>query len=139
MTILCRPHLHNELIKLKNELLTLISSLQPEFDWTADTIGVVDSSYFWGYIITQIPGGFLAARLPANRVFGTAIAISAALNILLPGSAYIHPGAFVIIRIFQGFAEVSFSILSVEDRLVVRDRSSTIVENGTEWDPADRS
>lgn len=49
----------------------------------------------------------LAAKLPANRVFGTAIAISAALNILLPGSAYIHPGAFVIIRIFQGFAEVN--------------------------------
>ena len=94
-------------IKTKTSLTLHFSNLtQPEFDWTADTIGVVDSSYFWGYIITQIPGGFLAARLPANRVFGTAIAISAALNILLPGSAYIHPGAFVIIRIFQGFAEV---------------------------------
>jgi len=77
----------------------------PEFDWTSETVGVVDSSYFWGYIITQVPGGFLAAKYPANRVFGTAIALSAALNILLPSAAYIHPGAFVIIRIFQGFAE----------------------------------
>ena len=39
----------------------------PEFDWTPETIGVVDSSFFWGYLITQIPGGFLAARYPANR------------------------------------------------------------------------
>lgn len=39
----------------------------PEFDWTPETIGVVDSSFFWGYLVTQIPGGFLAARYPANR------------------------------------------------------------------------
>lgn len=41
--------------------------LQKEFDWTPETIGVVDSSFFWGYIVTQIPGGFLAAKYPANR------------------------------------------------------------------------
>lgn len=39
----------------------------PEFSWTPETIGIVDSSFFWGYIITQIPGGYLASKLPATR------------------------------------------------------------------------
>ena len=76
-----------------------------EFDWTPETIGVVDSSFFWGYILTQIPGGFLAARYPANRVFGTAIATSAFLNLLLPGAAKLHFTAVMFVRILQGLVE----------------------------------
>lgn len=76
-----------------------------EFDWTPETIGVVDSSFFWGYILTQIPGGFLAARYPANRVFGTAIATSAFLNMLLPGAAKLHFTAVMFVRILQGLVE----------------------------------
>ena len=34
----------------------------PEFSWTPETVGWVDSSFFYGYIVTQIPGGFLAAK-----------------------------------------------------------------------------
>ncbi|KAH7641862.1 vesicular glutamate transporter 2.2-like [Dermatophagoides farinae] len=77
----------------------------PEFDWTPETIGVVDSSFFWGYLVTQIPGGFLAARYPANRVFGTAIAVSAFLNMLLPCAAKMHPGYVMFVRILQGLVE----------------------------------
>lgn len=39
----------------------------PEFDWAPETIGVVDSSFFWGYLITQVPGGFLASKYAANK------------------------------------------------------------------------
>ncbi|KPM07782.1 vesicular glutamate transporter 3-like protein [Sarcoptes scabiei] len=85
--------------------LRMPSAFGPEFDWTPETIGVVDSSFFWGYLVTQIPGGFLAARYPANRVFGTAIAASAFLNMLLPGAAKMHPGYVMFVRILQGLVE----------------------------------
>ncbi|CAL1279418.1 unnamed protein product [Larinioides sclopetarius] len=77
----------------------------PEFDWQPETIGIIDSSFFWGYLVTQIPGGFLAAKYPANRVFGTAIAVSAFLNMLLPGAAKIHPVVVILVRILQGLVE----------------------------------
>ncbi|KFM74865.1 Vesicular glutamate transporter 1, partial [Stegodyphus mimosarum] len=77
----------------------------PEFNWSSNTIGVVDSSFFWGYLITQIPGGFLAAKYPANRIFGTAIATSAFLNLLIPKSAQIHESLVIIVRVLQGLVE----------------------------------
>jgi MFS transporter, ACS family, solute carrier family 17 (sodium-dependent inorganic phosphate cotransporter), member 6/7/8 len=66
----------------------------------------VDSSFFWGYLITQVPGGFLASIYPANRIFGTAIACSAFLNLFLPG-AFEFPGIIIIIRVMQGLVEAS--------------------------------
>nr|CAG4646208.1 EOG090X04X8 [Macrothrix elegans] len=77
----------------------------PEFDWAPETIGVVDSSFFWGYLITQVPGGFLASKYAANKVFGSAIAVSAFLNMLLPGAAKIHPVVVIMVRILQGLVE----------------------------------
>lgn len=68
---------------------------------------MVDSSFFWGYIVTQIPGGFLAARFPANRVFGSAIATSALLNMLLPIAAKAGFQYVMLLRILQGLVEVS--------------------------------
>lgn len=44
----------------------ILSLQQAEFDWDKGTIGIVDSSYFVGYFITQVPGGFLAAKYRAN-------------------------------------------------------------------------
>ncbi|XP_070199239.1 vesicular glutamate transporter 1-like [Littorina saxatilis] len=78
---------------------------EPEFSWTPETIGVVDSSFFWGYIITQIPGGYLASRLPANRLFGLAIGISSFLNLLLPGAADVHYMMVISVRVLQGLVE----------------------------------
>ncbi|CAN7998991.1 unnamed protein product [Ixodes hexagonus] len=77
-------------------------TMQAEFDWSPETIGVIDSSFFWGYLITQVPGGFLAAKYPANRVFGTAIAVSASLNMLIPGAAKIGFSMVMVVRILQG-------------------------------------
>lgn len=71
----------------------------------------MDSSFFWGYIVTQIPGGFLAARYPANRVFGSAIATSAFLNMLLPIAAKAGFQYVMLLRILQGLVEVSREVI----------------------------
>ncbi|CAM1325282.1 SLC17A6 (predicted) [Pycnogonum litorale] len=40
------------------------------FDWNSTTQGLILSSFYWGYIITQIPGGLLASR------YGTKICLT---------------------------------------------------------------
>jgi ACS family sodium-dependent inorganic phosphate cotransporter-like MFS transporter 6/7/8 len=76
-----------------------------EFHWSPETIGYVDASFFWGYIITQLPGGFLASRFPANRLFGTAIFISSCLNMLIPAATELDPVAVIFVRVIQGLVE----------------------------------
>ncbi|XP_023335696.1 vesicular glutamate transporter 1 isoform X2 [Eurytemora carolleeae] len=76
-----------------------------EFHWSPETIGYVDASFFWGYIITQLPGGFLASRFPANRLFGTAIFLSSCLNLLIPAATMLDPKALILVRVLQGLVE----------------------------------
>lgn len=76
------------------------------FNWTVEVESSIDSSYFAGYLITQVPGGFLASMYPANRIFGAAIAASAIFNMAIPGAMSIGPTAVVLLKIAQGFVEV---------------------------------
>ncbi|CAH8473098.1 unnamed protein product [Schistosoma bovis] len=78
---------------------------KPDFYWTAGQRGFVDSSFFYGYLITQIPGGVIAAKFPANRLFGIAVGGSAFLNLLLPAACKIHFGLVMTIRMLQGLVE----------------------------------
>ncbi|KAL7982502.1 hypothetical protein Chor_010100 [Crotalus horridus] len=39
-----------------------------QFSWDPEIVGLIHGSFFWGYIVTQIPGGFIANKLAANRI-----------------------------------------------------------------------
>lgn len=99
-------------ILLSNPILYYIRLCQPlKLNWSVSAEMAVDSSFFYGYLITQIPGGFLASVFPANRIFGTAIAVSAFLNLSVPGAMSLD-NVFVlcIIRVLQGLVEVSSNL-----------------------------
>ena len=32
----------------------MIDSHMPEFEWTPETVGFVDASFFWGYLLSQV-------------------------------------------------------------------------------------
>ncbi|KAK2511521.1 hypothetical protein Q9966_016617 [Columba livia] len=77
-----------------------------QFNWDPETVGLIHGSFFWGYIVTQIPGGFIAQRFAANRVFGVAIVSTSVLNMLLPTAARTHVGCVIGVRVLQGLVEV---------------------------------
>ncbi|XP_030745507.1 vesicular glutamate transporter 1 [Sitophilus oryzae] len=68
------------------------------------TVSAVESAIFWGYFVTQIPGGLIAAAYPANKLFGVAIGSSCILNIFIP-SLYDNPTGLIIIKVLQGLVE----------------------------------
>ena len=72
------------------------------FNWTPETIGFVDASFFWGYIVTQIPGGFLAARFSPTKLFGAAIFSTSCLNLFWPMASEVSPYAVICLRVLQG-------------------------------------
>uniref|UniRef100_A0A8C2AUG0 Solute carrier family 17 member 8 n=2 Tax=Cyprinus carpio TaxID=7962 RepID=A0A8C2AUG0_CYPCA len=80
--------------------------MQPaQFNWDPETVGLIHGSFFWGYIVTQIPGGFISNKLAANRVFGAAIFLTSVLNMFIPSAARVHYGCVLFVRILQGLVE----------------------------------
>ncbi|KAM4879824.1 vesicular glutamate transporter 1 [Sylvia borin] len=81
------------------------SGQHAQFNWDPETVGMIHGSFFWGYIVTQIPGGFIAQKFAANRVFGLAIVSTSVLNMLIPSAARTHVGCVIAVRVMQGLVE----------------------------------
>lgn len=67
---------------------TRTSFLFQHFDWSMKIQSVILSSFFWGYIVLQIPGGELAARFGGSILITICIAINAAVSVLIPHAAF---------------------------------------------------
>ncbi len=64
-----------------------ILQMEEEFGWTAAQKGMVLSSFFWGYLITQLPGGWLADRFGAKAVLGLGVVWWSFFTLLTPLAA----------------------------------------------------
>ncbi|XP_035386781.1 vesicular glutamate transporter 1 [Electrophorus electricus] len=80
-------------------------NVKAQFMWDPQTVGMIHGSFFWGYIITQIPGGFICQKFAANRVFGFAIVATSILNLLIPSAARTHYWCVIVVRVLQGLVE----------------------------------
>lgn len=82
------------------------SSTFDHFDWNEQTQSVILSSFFWGYVVTQIPAGQLAQRVGAKVLLLFSLGICSALAILTPLFAHIGGEKLVIaLRIVQGLSQ----------------------------------
>ena len=70
------------------------------------TIGWVLGAFFYGYLITQVPGGWLAERIGGKWIYGIGILMTAILTLLTPLAADLSVWALVALRVAEGFFEV---------------------------------
>ena len=70
------------------------------------------SSFFYGYLVMQMPGGWIATRFGGKHVFGTGILITSVLTLITPQMAYINLWALVAVRVIMGFFEVGIMIVT---------------------------
>ena len=68
--------------------------------------GLVLSSFFYGYITTQLPGGWIAARIGGARVFGLGVAVTSLLTIISPFVAKWNVYTLIDVRAIEGIFEV---------------------------------
>lgn len=80
-----------------------------DFDWDSQTRGLILSSFFWGYLVTQVPGGWLAARVGGTRVYGMGLAATALLTVFTPPLAKAGLGWLIAVRVIEGLFEVSLA------------------------------
>lgn len=73
-----------------------------EFKWSSKLQGTVLGSFFYGYIVLQIPGGYLALRYGGVKVFGWAVFFGSFLTLLTPLAARFSVVALIILRVLEG-------------------------------------
>ncbi|XP_031342397.1 sialin-like isoform X2 [Photinus pyralis] len=76
-----------------------------DFDWDSKKQGFVLSSFFYGYILTQMIGGWLASKFGGKHIFGLGIASTAALTVITPFVAKQSFYFLLAVRIAEGICE----------------------------------
>ncbi|CAO1317852.1 unnamed protein product [Diamesa serratosioi] len=72
------------------------------FAWDSNTQGIILSCYFWGYLVSQAPGAWVAERFSAKWVMFFSVFLNVLCTLLTPPAAAIGPWAVVLMRVGEG-------------------------------------
>ncbi|XP_037083945.1 sialin-like [Pollicipes pollicipes] len=75
-----------------------------EYLWDEFTQGLILSSFYWGYTVTQVPGGYFTERYGTKIVLGVSQGSNAALSLLIPSAAALGAPWVMVVRVLQGLA-----------------------------------
>ncbi|CAG2055854.1 unnamed protein product [Timema podura] len=76
-----------------------------DFDFNSQTKGFILSAFFYGYMVTQIPGGWLATRMGGHKLYGAGIGVTALFTVLTPFIAQVHIYFLIATRVIEGLCE----------------------------------
>ena len=82
-----------------------ILPMAKEYGWDTATQGWVLSSFFMGYLVTQLAGGWAAARIGGRALLTLGVLWWSLFTILTPPAASISLGALICARIGMGLGE----------------------------------
>ncbi|KAA8535193.1 hypothetical protein F0562_030196 [Nyssa sinensis] len=88
----------------KVNLSVAIIPMSHQFGWNSSTAGLVQSSFFWGYALSQLPGGWLAKTFGGRKVLEIGVLTWSLATALVPSVAGFMPG-LVFSRILVGIGE----------------------------------
>ncbi|KAK9881225.1 hypothetical protein WA026_015338 [Henosepilachna vigintioctopunctata] len=92
-------------INNKSSMNTVTDELYP---WTPQQQGLILSSFYWGYVLTHLPGGVIAEKFGGKHVLGGGILCTSLLTLITPFVIYSTNGNwiwFVVLRVLEGFGE----------------------------------
>lgn len=76
---------------------------EERFPWDSYQRNFVLGCFFWGYILTELPGGRLAELIGGRRVFGHSMLWASLLTLITPLAAHINYVVLIVVRVVLGF------------------------------------
>lgn len=81
------------------------------FEWDEYEQNMILGCFFWGYVMTELPGGRLAEIIGGHRVFGYSMLSASVLTLLTPLAARLDYLAVVVLRVLLGLMLVMHELL----------------------------
>lgn len=97
------------------------------FPWTKEIQGQVLGSFFYGYLVSQIPSGLLAEWYGARPVLIGFLGASTIGTLLTPLAAQLGYGVLIFVRIIVGIGSVSYRR--------IYNNNNIIIYSGVRWFP----
>jgi ACS family sodium-dependent inorganic phosphate cotransporter len=69
-----------------------IIPMAQDFGWSPSVSGVVQSAFFWGYILSQLPGGYLSSRYGGRTTLPAGVGLFSLATAAVPLLAGTVPG-----------------------------------------------
>ncbi|GAX80840.1 hypothetical protein CEUSTIGMA_g8275.t1 [Chlamydomonas eustigma] len=88
----------------KVNMTVAVIPIAHELGWSSTVTGLVQSSFFWGFLLAQIPGGYLSSSLGGRTTLPPAVALWSTTTALLPLTAGSLP-ALCLLRSVMGSGE----------------------------------
>ena len=76
-----------------------------EFDWDPAQQGLILGSFFYGYVLTQLPGGYLAETYGGKWIVAGGMTLASLMNFTFPAAAKTSTTLFIVLRSVQGMGE----------------------------------
>ena len=87
-----------------------------DFNWDSHEQELIFAAFYYGYVFTQIPGGWLSDRFGMKWVVGLGYMASSILTLLGPVAAHAGFAWYFMTRMFSGIAEVcTISLISIQN------------------------
>lgn len=82
-----------------------ILPMADHYGWSQTTIGLIQSAFFYGYVLTQIPGGYLADKYGGKQVLSFGVVSWSLMTLLTPFAASTNLGVLLASRALLGIGE----------------------------------
>ncbi|KAF3449678.1 hypothetical protein FNV43_RR10409 [Rhamnella rubrinervis] len=79
--------------------------LADHYGWSSSFLGIVQSSFLWGYIFSSVIGGALVDKYGGKRVMAWGVALWSLATLLTPWAANHSTTSLLAVRTFFGLAE----------------------------------
>ncbi|XP_047311083.1 probable anion transporter 3, chloroplastic [Impatiens glandulifera] len=79
--------------------------LSVKHGWSSSFLGIVQSSFLWGYIFSSMIGGALVDKYGGKRVIGWGVGLWSLATLLTPLAAAHSTASLLVVRAFFGLAE----------------------------------
>lgn len=89
----------------KVNMSVAVIPMAKELGWSALNRGLVSSSFFWGYTLTQLPGGYIATKIGGAKVLAAGVALWSLATLIAPPAAHMGLLPLCASRVLVGLGE----------------------------------